>query len=414
MADFAAGLSAAGNAVSKMAGELTLANQREEAEKAKILLADELAGRREATNREWQGGENEKTRTHQASEGLLNRQTQERTASISAGATLGAARLRAEVDRENMTPKEVRVAEWFEKATPEQKRAYQSAIMDAHRKPESIPDDIKMAEYWRNASPEQREALRDTLTIKAESKRVETLPSEVKTSEWLRNATPEQRAQYEAMKKGPPKPLTNSDRDDLLKRANPSLGLVRLFDTFKEGYAGYKVGGAGDLANAYGRNIGGGKELESQAQWWQDYQSFANIERNALFGAALTATEKAEWEKAMINPGMKPEQVRENLRRQKEIALGTTSRIANSLVSSGISQDAVEAAMGMKLGALPPPIAAPATEGATSPPPSPGKAAKPAPLPPAQSRVIGKTYETPTGPVIWMGNGWARPPTEDR
>ena len=168
----------------------------------------------------------------------------------------------------------------------------------------------------------------------------------------------ELRERVAALKQDQKKPLTNSDRDDLLKRANPALGLVRLTDTFKDEYGGKGAGWVGDMQNLFGRNVpGADASVQAQAQWWQDYNSFANLERNALFGSALTVAETANFNRAMINPGMTADQIKANLKRQRAIALNATSRIAHSLAESGIKKEAIEAAIGMKLDKLPPPIA---------------------------------------------------------
>ena len=144
------------------------------------------------------------------------------------------------------------------------------------------------------------------------------------------------------------KPLGNSNRDDLLKAANPAIGLVRLTETFKPEYAGYKVG-AGEAWNWVGRNIGGSKETQDQAQWWQDYQDWTNLKRNSLFGSALTPGETSEYNKAMVHPGMTPDQVQRNLSRQMEIGLNATRRLAESMLADGIKKESIEAALGMKI-----------------------------------------------------------------
>ncbi len=76
---------------------------------------------------------------------------------------------------------------------------------------------------------------------------------------------------------------------------------------FDDNFAGQPLG-LGELRNSIGRTFGGGPQ--QQAEWWQDYQTKKNITRNNLFGSALTATEKGEFEKADINPSMDPKVIR--------------------------------------------------------------------------------------------------------
>ena len=109
-----------------------------------------------------------------------------------------------------------------------------------------------------------------------------------------------------------------------------------LLDGFKDTYGGYKVRAAGDIANAWKRNVGGD---DGQADWWQRYQMQQNEVRNRLFGSALTATEKAEFDKAMINPGMTPESIKTNLERQLETMKKAEAKIYKAYLSGGFSRD---------------------------------------------------------------------------
>jgi len=92
-----------------------------------------------------------------------------------------------------------------------------------------------------------------------------------------------------------------------------SLGTqMRLMETFKPEYAGYGVKFAGDIANTIGSTFGGDKQ--SQAEWWAAHEANDNVARNALFGASLTAGEKAAWDKTSISPAMNPSMVENRMR----------------------------------------------------------------------------------------------------
>lgn len=96
----------------------------------------------------------------------------------------------------------------------------------------------------------------------------------------------------------------------------------------------------------------------------------SNIERNKLFGASLTAGESAAWKAATITPGMKPDQIETNLRRQSEIAMKAMSRLVNGMVKSGYNQEAIEVATGVRVADLPDPMGGVPQAAPGAPPPA--------------------------------------------
>lgn len=146
------------------------------------------------------------------------------------------------------------------------------------------------------------------------------------------------------------RPLPTSAVTDLGKKGESVVNQTRFGDTFKDEYAGKMAGPVGTAQNLIGRNIGGG--YEDQANWWQDYQAHKNAVRNQLFGSALTAQEKSEWDKADINPGMKPDVIRKNLDRQKAAATRAAQKVANAYTKMGFAPDVIEGALGVPLGDL--------------------------------------------------------------
>lgn len=135
----------------------------------------------------------------------------------------------------------------------------------------------------------------------------------------------------------------------------------RLTETWKPEFGGKKAGFVGDAQNFAGRNIGMG--YEDQAQWWQDYQTQKNLIRHSLFGSALTATEKAEFDKANINPGMTSTAIEKNLARQRSATERAARKLATSYRKSGYNADAIEGAVGVPLSE----IGAGASRGVASP-----------------------------------------------
>jgi hypothetical protein len=146
------------------------------------------------------------------------------------------------------------------------------------------------------------------------------------------------------------KPLPTPAITSLSEAGSTAQNFTRLSGGFQDGYAGYKIPGVGSLANFAGRNIGMG--MTDQAQWWSDYQNEKNITRNRLFGSALTATEKAEFDKANIEPGMRPDVVRNNLERQRLASMAAAYKLAGTYAQQGYSQEAIETAVGFPIAEL--------------------------------------------------------------
>lgn len=146
------------------------------------------------------------------------------------------------------------------------------------------------------------------------------------------------------------RPLPAMTIKDLGARGQAVDDMNRLNEGFQDGYGGYKTSWAGDITNTLGRNVGAG--YGDQANWWSDYQSRKNVVRNQLFGSALTAQEKGEFDKADINPGMTPAAIRQNLARQQSAVTNAARKMATAYAQQGYSRDAIEAALGMPLDAL--------------------------------------------------------------
>jgi hypothetical protein len=218
-------------------------------------------------------------------------------------------------------------------------------------------------------------------------------------------------------------PLASSQLASLSGAASDVDTAKRLLDGFNDQFAGHFTETAGTVRNELGRRgitLGGNlPDYGPQAAWWADYQRFKNIDRNALFGAALTATEKAEFEKATINPGMSAEQVRINLKRQADIVNTAMRRMVEPLVAQGRDTAEIEGAIGRKLTDLGITTQsrrqAPQPPSATSTPaPAQSSSAASAAAPAASPRVIGpapqgapegRTGRLPDGTRVRVTNG---------
>jgi hypothetical protein len=130
----------------------------------------------------------------------------------------------------------------------------------------------------------------------------------------------------------------------LTKLAGQSDGAVKqndLLTNFKDNFVGYAFDDAGRIAIAVAGKRSDPDSLRLSG-WWQDYQDNINRIRNELFGAALTSTEKTEFDRAMVTPGMSPQAARANLQRQAAAALAAYNKIANSSIANGFSKTAIQ------------------------------------------------------------------------
>jgi len=60
--------------------------------------------------------------------------------------------------------------------------------------------------------------------------------------------------------------------------------------------------------------------MDDQAAWWRDYKRYIElVERHEFFGATLTKGENISWKQAEINIGMKPEEIRKNLKKRSDM-----------------------------------------------------------------------------------------------
>lgn len=146
------------------------------------------------------------------------------------------------------------------------------------------------------------------------------------------------------------KDLSNAAITDLTEKGGAFGTFKGLGSSWNDDYGGYKFATLGDAANWMENR--GFTENTGRSTWWSDYQNQKNIIRNKLFGSALTATEKAEFDKANIHPGMDPVEIRRNLIRQEEAARAAAAKHAGSLAKQGYSREAIESAVGFNLDEL--------------------------------------------------------------
>ncbi len=129
--------------------------------------------------------------------------------------------------------------------------------------------------------------------------------------------------------------------EKLSKQSDGVEQSASLYNTFKDDYVGYKLDtvGRADIALALRSDDPARLDL---GNWWQSYQERTNKIRNDLFGAALTAQEKSEFDKAMVTPGMSAASARANLLKQAEAAQKAYSKITNAVKIGGYSKSAID------------------------------------------------------------------------
>jgi len=128
------------------------------------------------------------------------------------------------------------------------------------------------------------------------------------------------------------RPLTATEVDKITGDEGKVAQFSSLVSTWKPEYGGMGTG----VGNFVGRNSPISSEAQrSQAQWWQQYQAFVNDVRHQQFGAALTPTEQAEFEKAIVTPNTDPRMVNTFLQTQLKVAENSRARRVANLGRAG-------------------------------------------------------------------------------
>ena len=147
-----------------------------------------------------------------------------------------------------------------------------------------------------------------------------------------------------------PKPKDVSDAT-LSKLSTVGTAIYNLDDLQER----FKPEFAGKLSNtiAEAQNVIGTKGIapgyKDQGAWWGDYAERRNMLRKELFGSAVTATEKPEFEKADITPGMDPDVIATKLARQREVVRQAAYKLAKAKVAQGYDISPIEEAIGYSI-----------------------------------------------------------------
>ena len=231
--------------------------------------------------------------------------------------------------------------------------AIQTLISSNAIHPSVVPYAQQISKRFTTIDPEDQDKLMQTLTqlnntatekeanrTAQQSTAVAANASRLLTQELIKLNIAEAKRKAEAAADG--KPIGINESTKLAERAQSADKLVSIYESFKPEFAGFATDRVGDAALLI---AGKSKDQKSVDlfQWWQGYQENINKVRNELFGAALTAPEKAEFEKAMVTKGMSPEQAATNLKRQAELAINAYNKIDNVLRVQGFSKEGLNA-----------------------------------------------------------------------
>jgi hypothetical protein len=157
-------------------------------------------------------------------------------------------------------------------------------------------------------------------------------------------------------KKEKPRQMSVNDITKLSDEGGKFANITGFAETFRDEFGGMGGKAWGETINTLARNDPTGvlaSQVETdRAAWWQQYDRFKNVVRNDLFGSALTAPEKAAFEQADINVGMKPEIIRKNIETQRRIAETGIKRKAAALINEGYRPETIAQAYGVSVESL--------------------------------------------------------------
>jgi hypothetical protein len=146
--------------------------------------------------------------------------------------------------------------------------------------------------------------------------------------------------EQEQAKDGKAIPIPSLEK--LAKQSDAVSKTDNLSSTFDPSYVGFVSDPLGKAAIAIALRSSDPKSL-AMGQWWQGYQEDVNRIRNELFGAALTAGEKSEFDRAIVTPGMSAVQAQANLKKQADAAAKAYTKITNAVRAGGYSNSALDA-----------------------------------------------------------------------
>lgn len=133
-----------------------------------------------------------------------------------------------------------------------------------------------------------------------------------------------------------PKDLGPTLAKSLHEKSTTIQHMDRAHELFKDEYAA-DVGIIGRGQNIISGELGisTSKAMDEQAAWWRDYKRYIElVERHEFFGATLTKGENLSWKQAEIQIGMKPAEIRKNLRKRAQMMKDLLEEYAEGIAIS--------------------------------------------------------------------------------
>lgn len=157
----------------------------------------------------------------------------------------------------------------------------------------------------------------------------------------MNNDVKVQAAQIKAAASANGKPLSST----LLKSLNENTATVARIGDLENDFTDEMAGPKGYLnAETGGKFYRDDPKAQKTAEWWRNFRAFDNIERHALFGAALTAQEKGEWARTTVTPLSSPEQIRTAIATRKMLAERAFKNFSDGLLANTPQQAVANAA----------------------------------------------------------------------
>jgi hypothetical protein len=170
-----------------------------------------------------------------------------------------------------------------------------------------------------------------------------------------RAARPDAPAGYQFNAQGALEPIPGGPAAKPRTRPLPEGARVKLesnvgaYEAFRDSGANFSDDFAGNLlgdAENWVQGLASGLGTPGQRQWWSRFYSADQQIRNDLYGAALTATEKAAYDRTTINPRMDPKEIRTNLAERAEIVRKALGRQIGTYRANKYEPEAIDAAAG--------------------------------------------------------------------
>lgn len=146
-----------------------------------------------------------------------------------------------------------------------------------------------------------------------------------------------------AVRPKPSRVLREGDARRVETEVSNYAALKNAFQTFQPDFAGNTV--TGDMENI-GQSMFSGVGTPGQRDWWASFRATDNLIRNSLYGASLTAGEKAAYDRTTISPRMAPDIIRQNIATRAEIVRKAVGRGVNRFKAAGYNPEEVDAIAG--------------------------------------------------------------------